>query len=242
MTWKEGIRGNLFASGCGSFAKNHYLCIKFRYLLPRDVEILCGNSFQNFLWSVVKFRIFADKIGALKSASPIRPIPFTKIENIGKMKMLKLGPYILIAACFMSCGTSAATDSASQSVTVTTTDSASDSEEIALINSVYEKFVFAIDTEGEDSAPERYFTPNALRKLQDDYTFDCDEGPCYAYYALRTDAQDSRPGADDASLVHSIEPSGDGWYVVSYSDMGWPGKTRVRIADGKIDDYERVGE
>jgi hypothetical protein len=32
-----------------------------------------------------------------------------------------------------------------------------------------------------------------------------------------------------------------GRYVVSYSDMGWPGKTRVKIINGnKIDAYERV--
>ncbi len=110
-----------------------------------------------------------------------------------------------------------------------------------LIKSVYRKFVFAIDSDGCDIGnPEKYFTAKALKKLQDDYMFDCDEGPCYAYYALRTEAQDSKPDSTGASQITGIEPTGDGWYIVSYLDMGWPGKTRLRVVDGKIDDYERI--
>lgn len=112
---------------------------------------------------------------------------------------------------------------------------------IDVINAVYDKFVFAIDCAGDEiGSPEKYFTANALKKLQEDYTFDCEEGPCYAYYALRTEAQDSKPGSDGASRICNIEPLGDGWYIVSYSDMGWPGQTRIRIIDNKIDRYERI--
>lgn len=118
---------------------------------------------------------------------------------------------------------------------------AESSRDIDVINAVYDKFVFAIDCSGEElNNPEKYFTANALKKLQDDYDFDCDDGPCYAYYALRTDAQDSKPGSDGASQICNIEPIGDGWYMVSYSDMGWPGETQIRIAYGKIDNYERM--
>lgn len=114
-----------------------------------------------------------------------------------------------------------------------------DSECINLINTVYDKFVFAIDSDN-DVIPETYFTSNALKMLQDDYEFDCDEVPCYAYYALRTEAQDSKPGSDETSRIYSIDPVGEGWYIVSFSDMGWPGKTRIKIVDGKIDSYERM--
>ncbi|MCX4284751.1 MULTISPECIES: hypothetical protein [Duncaniella] len=111
-----------------------------------------------------------------------------------------------------------------------------------LVNNVYNKFVFAIDADVNDK-PEIYFTDNALKKLQEDYDFDCqNDGPCYAFYALRTMMQDSRPGSDGESKVYGIEPSGDGWYVVLYSDMGWPGKTRIKIIDGKIDTYERMAK
>lgn len=119
---------------------------------------------------------------------------------------------------------------------------AESSRDIDVINAVYDKFVFAIDCSGDElNNPEKYFTANALKKLQDDYDFDCDDGACYAYYALRTDAQDSKPGSDGASQICNIEPIGDGRYMVSYVDMGWPGQTRIRIADGKIDNYERIG-
>ena len=118
---------------------------------------------------------------------------------------------------------------------------AESSRDIDVINAVYDKFVFAIDCSGDElNNPEKYFTANALKKLQDDYDFDCDDGACYAYYALRTEAQDSKPGSDGASQICNIEPIGDGWYMVSYSDMGWPGQTRIRISDGKIDNYERM--
>lgn len=109
---------------------------------------------------------------------------------------------------------------------------------IDLINTVYDKFVFAIDADS-NVTPETYFTANALKKLQEDYDFDCDEEPCYAYYALRTGMQYSKPGTDGSSQIYSIEPEDD-WYVVFYSDMGWSGKTRIKIVDGKIDDYQRL--
>ena len=106
-----------------------------------------------------------------------------------------------------------------------------------LISSVYEKFVF-VGSEGNNN-PADYFTSNALKKLQDDYEFDCEDGPCYAFYALRTEEQDSKPGVEDVSQICSIESVGDGYYIVSYLDMGWSGMTRVKIVDGKIDDYQR---
>lgn len=120
----------------------------------------------------------------------------------------------------------------------TVTDNDGDAD---LIKSIYRKFVFAIDNDGSDIGnPEKYFTAKALKKLKDNYMFDCNEEPCYAYYALRTEAQDSKPDSTGTSQITGIEPTGDGWYIVSYLDMGWPGKTRIRIVDGKIDDYERI--
>lgn len=110
-----------------------------------------------------------------------------------------------------------------------------------LIKSVYRKFVFAINSDGGDIGnPEKYFTAKALKKLQDDYMFDCDKEPCYAYYALRTEAQDSKPDSTGTSQITDIKPTGDRWYIVSYLDMGWSGETRLRVVDGKIDDYERI--
>lgn len=109
-----------------------------------------------------------------------------------------------------------------------------------LISHVYDKFVFAIYSDGNDY-PEDYFTINALKKLEANYEFDCEGGPCYAFYELRTNRQDSRPGTEGESVILSMEPCGDGWYSVSYSDMGWHGMTRIKIVDGKIDDYVPCG-
>jgi hypothetical protein len=52
--------------------------------------------------------------------------------------------------------------------------------------------------------------------------------------------QDSNPDTDGASKICDIELDRDDWYIVSYSDMGWTGKTRIKIIDGKVDDYQRI--
>lgn len=161
------------------------------------------------------------------------------------MRIIKFLIYALLSAGYASCGTSATSDSSSEAVSHDTVADTSiisaDAENGDLIKSVYDKFVFATDAEGNEiNQPEKYFTANALKKLQAAYDFDCDDGPCYAFYALRTEATDSRPGTDEASMIYDILPVGDGWYIVSYSDMGWPGKTRIRAENGKIDDYERL--
>lgn len=158
------------------------------------------------------------------------------------MKILKCICLTLLLVGTISCGAST-NDKTTESIAEQGYDMdgtlGDDSECINLINTVYDKFVFAIDSDN-DVIPETYFTSNALKMLQDDYEFDCDEVPCYAYYALRTEAQDSKPGSDETSRINTIDPAGDGWYIVSFSDMGWPGKTRIRIVDGKIDSYERM--
>lgn len=160
------------------------------------------------------------------------------------MKILAHVGCMMLLIGIVSCGASPDKKIAEvAAVQSTETDKAlaESSRDIDVINTVYDKFVFAIDCSGDElNNLEKYFTANALKKLQEDYTFDCDDGACYAYYALRTDAQDSKPGSDGASHICNIEPVEDGWYIVSYSDMGWPGQTRIRIADGKIDNYERM--
>ena len=163
------------------------------------------------------------------------------------MKITKLAVCAIILAGATACGTSTSTSTTSteaESVELisaadeTAPDTAADSE---VIMAAYDKFVFAVDND-DTVKPEDYFTANALRKLQDAYEYDCEEGTCYAFWALRTEAQDSKPGTDEVSQITTIDPAEDGWYIVSYTDMGWPGKTRIKITDGKIDDYEPVTE
>ena len=112
-----------------------------------------------------------------------------------------------------------------------------------LIKTVYGNFVFAIDANPDVyDHPDRYFSATALNKLASAYEFDCDDNNCYAYYELRTQEQDSKPGTDGESAIISIEKVGEGWFVVKYSDMGWTGMTLLRIVDGKIDDFARVDD
>lgn len=159
-----------------------------------------------------------------------------------KLKIMKNICHMLLLVWLVSCGASTdkkaiSTDVEQNSVADKTL--AECAEKIDLINIVYDKFVFAIDAD-DNFTPEKYFSANALKKLREDYEFDCEEGSCYAYYALRTEMQDSKPGSEGISEIYSIEYDGDDWYLVSYSDMGWPGKTRIKIIDGKVDDYKRM--
>lgn len=159
------------------------------------------------------------------------------------MRIIKLVSCAFLLAVFISYGKPPSDDTSEYppaSYSYACKTSVENAEACEIIHSVYDKFVFAIDTEGETAVPENYFTAKALKKLQDDYMFDCSGNTCYAYYALRTENQDSRPDSDGSSMIYDIKPAENGWYVVSYSDMGWPGKTRVKIYYGKIDDYERM--
>lgn len=107
------------------------------------------------------------------------------------------------------------------------------SANVNVISTVYENFVFGFS----ELSPESYFSSKVLKKLAQAYDYDCEDGNCYAFWELRTDNQD---GSSDIQKVISIEPDEDGWYVVSYNDMGNQGKTKVKIVDGKIDDYKRL--
>ena len=57
----------------------------------------------------------------------------------------------------------------------------------------------------------------------------------YSFWVFRTGLQD---GPSSESSVESIEPLGEGWYRVTYSDMGNPGVTDVRVANGRIVSYK----
>lgn len=159
------------------------------------------------------------------------------------MKVLKYTFYALVLAVLASCRVSPDKNIKEtiieQSSIANEEVSDESTENISLINTVYEKFVFAIDSQS-DEKPEKYFSDNALKKLQEDYEFDCEDGSCYAFYELRTEMQDSNPDTDGSSKICDIELGRDGWYIVSYSDMGWTGKTRIKITNGKIDDYQRI--
>ena len=173
------------------------------------------------------------------------------------MIKLRILTYVFVVAGLMSCSSVAKDNQTESSVTPEATDDTVTEEVVPktieevtvdeaphvaevdhsanedLINTVYNTFVFG----SSKKSPKPYFTDKALRKLKAAYDYDCEGGNCYAYWELRTDAQD---GPNDVSRITSIEPGDDGWYVVSYKDMGISGKTRIKIVNGKIDEYKRL--
>jgi hypothetical protein len=56
----------------------------------------------------------------------------------------------------------------------------------------------------------------------------------YSWWAFRTGYQD---GPSDVSSLDGIESLGQGWYRVSYTDMGIEATTDVKLKDGKITEY-----
>lgn len=57
----------------------------------------------------------------------------------------------------------------------------------------------------------------------------------YSFWKLRSGFQG---GLSDESSLDNIEPMADGWYRVSYTDMGFKAVTDVKMVDGKIADYK----
>ncbi|MDE6410532.1 MAG: hypothetical protein K2K81_09885 [Muribaculaceae bacterium] len=162
------------------------------------------------------------------------------------MKYIKLIFALTLAYAVSSCGAKnpSANKAERKEKEIVTVDSGINPQDYSdLIKTVYSKFVCAIDADPEVYAhPERYFTENALKKLKDGYEFDCEDNNCYAFNELRTQEQDSKPGTTGESDILNIESVGDDWYIVKYSDMGWTGITRIKIVNGKIDDFQRCVE
>lgn len=61
-----------------------------------------------------------------------------------------------------------------------------------------------------------------LKKLEADYDYECDEGPCYAVWNFRG-------GANDVWTwkVLDVRENGDGWYTYSFQENEFVGKYRV---------------
>lgn len=163
------------------------------------------------------------------------------------MKVIRIALGCMVLVALTSCGSSQKenqpnSDSVEAQDTALTSQEESGSVEEAIVDehaanyevikTVYNEFVFG----SSEESPEPYFTPALLKKLADEYEFDCFEGNCYAFYVLRTGAQDGT----DIQEVISIEPDEDGWYDVNFNDMGHIGMTKIKMVDGKIDDYKPI--
>lgn len=142
--------------------------------------------------------------------------------------------YGVVAVCLMSVcisGSAQNRDSGniavSRSFAVLSSDNFPELEKIA--REFYQKVVFGTCCK---VSMEQYCTRGFLKKLEDAYDYDCDEGPCYAIWLLRTGRQD---GDDTPSRVTSVVPDGENCVVVKYKDMGHPGETRLYfIKEGEV--------
>ena len=100
----------------------------------------------------------------------------------------------------------------------------------AFLQELYDKYVFGTEEFRDFEEIVEHFSPQILTKLRNEFEYD---GGGYAVWLFRTGAQD---GPEDKSEVTSISTEGDGWYTVSFSDMGIKGSCRfqAKIVDGTV--------
>lgn len=111
----------------------------------------------------------------------------------------------------------------------------------SILNGLYNDYVFGDRSDEFDQAVSEFFTKNAQQKLMDAYEYDCD-GVCYAIWALRTNAQDSKENGGKSGVEELSHVLGN-VYEARYSDGGWNGATLFLLATengkAKIDDFHR---
>ena len=92
------------------------------------------------------------------------------------------------------------------------------------INKLYEEYDFL----------QKHCSAELLKKLRDAYPYDTD-GTAYATWLFRSGQQDSKPGADDKTIMLEVKADGD-WFVYTALDMGWKFTNRIKITNkgGKV--------
>ena len=108
------------------------------------------------------------------------------------------------------------------------------------LKDLYEKYVLEIRGYHDFSKIKSHFSPKILKKMRKEFEYD---GGGYAVWIFRTGVQDG----PSESQLRSITPEGDGWYKVSFSDMGYKGSCRIHGCDtvhtgfnGRSSDQEAV--
>ena len=81
---------------------------------------------------------------------------------------------------------------------------------------------------------QKHCSAELLKKLQDAYPYDTD-GIAYATWLFRSGQQDSKPEADNKTIMLEVKADGD-WFVYTALDMGWKFTNRIKITNkgGKI--------
>lgn len=107
-------------------------------------------------------------------------------------------------------------------------------QDIAVIQTFYEKCVLCLSSPDDQYASE-HVTAEMKAKLCAANPYD---GGGMAYFELRTGMQDG----DGPSEVTAIEPMQQGWYKVSFVDMGHVGSMEIKMENGKLADYKAEPE
>ena len=76
---------------------------------------------------------------------------------------------------------------------------------------------------------QKHCSAELLKKLQDAYPYDTD-GTAYATWLFRSGKQDSKPGADNKTIMLEVKMDGD-WFVYTALDMGWEFTSRIKITN-----------
>lgn len=76
---------------------------------------------------------------------------------------------------------------------------------------------------------QKHCSAELLKKLRDAYPYDTD-GIAYATWLFRSGQQDSKPGADDKTIMLEIQEDGD-WFVYTALDMGWKFTNKIKITN-----------
>lgn len=110
------------------------------------------------------------------------------------------------------------------------TETSSEQEDVKLITEWYD-YVFG-KKEISDDVLNKFLSSNVKKRIwTEDY-----EG-CYEYWKFRTSAQDYDPNVGDVSKIEDISVNNDGWYEVKYLDMGYNGKTTIKVVNSQIVDF-----
>ena len=86
-------------------------------------------------------------------------------------------------------------------------------------NKLYEDYAFL----------QKHCSAELLKKLRDAYPYDTD-GIAYATWLFRSSQQDSKPGADDKTIMLEVKADGD-WFTYTALDMGWEFTNRIKITN-----------
>ncbi|MBQ6155512.1 MAG: hypothetical protein IJK22_02820 [Bacteroidales bacterium] len=147
------------------------------------------------------------------------------------MKKIMFIALVITTSLLISCANKSKKNDSQQSAEVEDTTIVENLEEERLakefLTSLYNDYVFGHQN---FSKIKSHFSEKILNRLRNEFEYD---GEGYAIWLFRTGTQD---GPSNICQVNSIDKGENGWYTVSYTDMGYDGKCRflIEIQDNDV--------